>query len=172
MKLEPQPYQQPHVMSQRRLKYKLDLSIAALSMLFITTNFLEVCYYSLSIFLQAAMFYETRDTGAFLILLLRGLLMVYTFTGCVLILLSTKANLIELYKKKKIYSYKGIREGGQLKIMLFEMAIFSVHPIILLNFEFSVAQRGIKSFYNFDQITSVFAVLKVYFIIKVLPEIT
>lgn len=85
------------------------------------------------------MFYETRDTGAFLILLLRGLLMVYTFTGCVLILLSTKANLIELYKKKKIYSYKGIREGGQLKIMLFEMAIFSVHPIILLNFEFSVA---------------------------------
>lgn len=118
------------------------------------------------------MFYETRDTRNLLILILRGFLMIYTLIGCLLIFLSTKANLIELYKKKKIYSYKGIREGGLLKTMLFEMLIFSVHPVLILNFEFSVAQRGLKSFYNFDQITSVFAVLKVYFVLKVMPEIT
>ena len=55
--------------------------------------------------------------------------------------------------------------------MLMEMLIIIIHPPIFFDFEFNITQSGgNKSVYHFDEIVTSFASLKLYFMLKLLPE--
>lgn len=63
-------------------------------------------------------------------------------------------------------------KSGLLKRMIFEILAFIIHPPIMAEFTFKVDSEGLSTSYNLDEILTSLTVLKLYFVLRVIPQFT
>ena len=100
-------------------------------------------------------------------------LLVLTVIGWVLIYLSERATVEDMYYNKLVYCRKAnlLRAGLFNKTML-EMLIFALHPPVFLDYKVNMSFGGSDSEYNTDQLFTTLSTLKLYFILRVLPRLS
>ena len=144
-----------------RLLQVYDYVLAVLSLVFIITIFIEC----------AQNYKNANGQQSKSSKMLRMVFIGFTLIGWLLIYLRTKAKMGQLYRDKMVYSEKSIVKAGLLKHMIFEMMVFALHPPLYFDVQFIVKQEGQPVDYNLSIIIATFSILKMYFVLRILPYV-